>query len=62
MRNQDLLNVADAAAYMGINRATLDRWRQEGIGPDNVRIGKRFFYHKRSLDQYKKTGEQRGQQ
>lgn len=47
-----LLPVDDAAAYLSLSRATLDKWRVQGGGPEFARIGRRIFYRRRVLDQF----------
>jgi len=47
-----LLPVDDAAAYLSLSRATLDKWRVQGGGPEFVRIGRRIFYRRNVLEKF----------
>ena len=49
-----LLNVHDAADYLGIHRSTLDHWRIEWPvrGPAFTRVGHQVRYRKSDLDRY----------
>jgi len=44
--------VSEAAQYVGVAKATMDKMRQEGRGPRYVKLGTRVFYRGADLDQY----------
>jgi len=55
-----LLNVRDAAAYLGVHRSTLDHMRVDGpepIGPRFSRVGHQIRYRLSELDAYLRAGE-----
>ncbi len=41
-----------AAAYLGVARSTLERWRLEGNGPIYLTLGRAVRYRQEDLDQY----------
>ena len=45
------LNVVEAAAYLGLAKSTLNRWRHEGNGPPYRKLGKRVVYSRIALDE-----------
>ncbi|MBM3546375.1 MAG: helix-turn-helix domain-containing protein [Alphaproteobacteria bacterium] len=47
-----LLSVEDAAAFLSLSRATLNKWRVHGGGPEFVRIGRRIFYRQATLEAF----------
>lgn len=51
-RARGALNTTDAAAYTGIARATLKKWRTSGTGPAYVRVGSKIVYLIEDLDTY----------
>ena len=54
------------AARWGVSRRTLQRWRQEGIGPKYLKLGGRVVYELTEIeafeDQQRKDGTAAGQQ
>lgn len=42
--DDQLLTIAEAAAYLRTPIATLRYWRHCGTGPDSFKIGRRIFY------------------
>lgn len=46
------LDTIDAAAYTGIARATLKKWRAVGTGPAYVRAGAKIVYLVEDLDEF----------
>lgn len=40
-----LLRTKQAAAYLGLSKSALDRWRLEGIGPRFSRLGKKLVVY-----------------
>jgi hypothetical protein len=40
----ELLNTTEAARRLRLAPQTLNRWRQEGIGPAYVRVGRKVMY------------------
>lgn len=49
---KQLLSVGEAAEYLNLSRATLDKWRIQGGGPEFARIGGRIFYRRSILEQF----------
>ena len=49
---QGLLSVTQAADFLGLSRATLDKWRIQGGGPVFARIGGRIFYRRVTLEEF----------
>jgi len=43
---------ADAARYLGHDKATLSKWQTQGKGPPSVKVGGRIFYFKTDLDRF----------
>jgi len=43
---------ADAARYLGHDKATLAKWQAQGRGPNAVRVGGKIFYYQRELDAF----------
>lgn len=39
-----MVGIEDLAAYLGLPVKTLYKWRQDGTGPDSVRIGRHVRY------------------
>jgi predicted DNA-binding transcriptional regulator AlpA len=48
----DLMNVEQAAQYLGLAVATLYTWRTRRVGPPAARIGNRLKYSRALLDQW----------
>jgi len=46
------LNNSEAAAYLGLKAATLEKWRVVGSGPPFVKIGRLVRYRKEDLDAF----------
>lgn len=46
------LNVAEAAAFLGVSRQTLYNLRSAGAGPASYKIGAKLFFDQRDLDVY----------
>jgi len=46
------LNNAQAAAYLGLKIATLNKWRVYGDGPPFIKVGRLIQYRKSDLDTY----------
>lgn len=59
MSNQDRIHTTKSAGkYLGgeedpIPPKTMERWRQEGIGPPWYKIGKAVRYGENNLDEYR---------
>ncbi len=39
-----MVGIEELAAYLGLPVKTLYKWRQDGTGPDSVRIGRHVRY------------------
>ena len=46
------LNNFEAAAYLGLKAATLNKWRVIGEGPPFLKVGRLIQYRKADLDAY----------
>jgi hypothetical protein len=44
-----------AAEQIGVNRATLRRWKIENKGPPTLRIGKRHYYTAEMVQQWQRA-------
>lgn len=47
-----LLSGKDVETEYGISERNLERWRNEGVGPQYITIGRRIFYERVTLDAY----------
>ena len=54
--NQNLLNTAEAAAYLRMKPQTLNKWRCLKEGPSYVKIGRMVFYKPADLDAFVNAG------
>lgn len=43
------LDTREAAAYLRLSKATLERWRTEGRGPSFSKLGRRVVYVRQDL-------------
>jgi excisionase family DNA binding protein len=49
----ELLDVAEAAAYLGLQKHTLDIWRSSGrYGLPFIKVGRRIKYRRQDLDRF----------
>ena len=48
----DMLTTADAAQYLGLAPATLNKWRVHGTGPTFIKLGRAVRYRHSDLDAY----------
>ena len=44
------MDTRQAAAYLGLSRRSLEKWRLNGSGPTFRRFGRRRLYHLADLD------------
>ncbi len=51
-RNPERLSNAEAAEYLGLKAATLNKWRVYGAGPPFLKVGRLIRYRKSDLDAY----------
>ena len=49
------MDVATAARYIGVRKATLAQWRWQGSGPPFIKPGK-IYYFKKDLDEWLMRG------
>ncbi|MFY0540008.1 helix-turn-helix transcriptional regulator [Nannocystis pusilla] len=56
-RESEHFTVKDAAARIGVNKSTMWRWRQRGIGPEWVVIGGCTRYPREAVKRYIQSGE-----
>ena len=54
--NDQFLDTAQAAHYLGKSKATLEWWRLEKRGPTFYRIGHRISYKQSDLDAFMEAG------
>ena len=50
MTKRELLNVDEAAAYLGVSKWTIYSWYRAGEGPDRFRLGRCIRYSRSTLD------------
>ena len=50
--NPELLPTDEAAGYVHHSPRTLIRWRVERTGPPYVKLGRKVFYRRKSLDEW----------
>ena len=48
--NDPLMRSDAVAEYLGVRIPALEKWRQLGIGPDYVKVGRLVRYKKSALD------------
>lgn len=53
------LNTREAAKYLRLRPATLERWRSVGGGPAYRKLGGRVVYAQRELDAFAEAGRKR---
>ena len=51
-----LLNVRQAAAFLGLSLSRLANWRCNGKGPVYIKLGGRVVYDRRDLEAFVKAG------
>ena len=51
-REDERLSNAQAAKYLGLKKATLNKWRVYGDGPPFIKVGRLIQYRKIDLDAY----------
>lgn len=50
------LNNREAADYLGLKAATLNKWRCHGDGPPFIKVGRLIRYRKTDLDAFLQAG------
>ena len=50
--NSERLTNSEAAEYLGLKTATLNKWRVYGDGPPFLKVGRLVQYRKADLDSY----------
>ena len=50
--DSSLLTTKQAAEVLNLTASTLNKWRVHGGGPQFVKLGRRVFYRKTSLDSF----------
>ncbi len=50
--SRDRLSNEQAAEYLGLKAATLNKWRVYGEGPPFIKVGRLIQYRKTDLDDY----------
>lgn len=50
-----LLNVSEAARYLALSEATLNKWRVTGAGPAHYKMSTRIGYRRDDLDAWLAT-------
>ena len=41
-----LISINDLASMLGVSQRSLARWRRDGTGPKQIKIGRRRYCHK----------------
>ncbi len=57
--NERYLNTEDAATFLGLSRATLDKWRYTGGGPLFSKLGNRVRYDRADLEAWMAKSKRR---
>ena len=52
LAKKDRLNNEEAARYLGLKAATLNKWRVYGEGPPFIKVGRLVRYRRADLDAY----------
>jgi excisionase family DNA binding protein len=52
LAKKDRLNNEEAAKYLGLKAATLNKWRVYGEGPPFIKVGRLVRYRRADLDAY----------
>nr|DAM55017.1 MAG TPA: helix-turn-helix domain protein [Caudoviricetes sp.] len=52
-----LMTTAEVADYLGMSVRQLERWRQEGKGPDYMTLGRTIRYHPARVVAYLHTSQ-----
>lgn len=52
LAKKDHLNNQEAAQYLGLKAATLNKWRVYGEGPPFIKVGRLVRYRRSDLDAY----------
>jgi len=52
---KDLLNLKEAASYIGVSRSTLGRWKKRGVGPTTVGHKGMERYKRKEIDIFLKS-------
>ncbi len=52
LAKKDRLNNEEAAQYLGLKAATLNKWRVYGEGPPFIKVGRLVRYRRVDLDAY----------
>lgn len=52
LTKKDRLNNKEAAQYLGLKAATLNKWRVYGEGPPFIKVGRLVRYRRSDLDAY----------
>jgi hypothetical protein len=50
---KNLLNTKEAAYFLGVKTSRLEIWRQKGIGPKFLKVGRKVFYYSAELFGFK---------
>lgn len=48
----ELLSASDAASLLNVHPRTLWRWRNEGVGPKFIPVGRQIYYSAESLSEW----------
>lgn len=49
---QDLMTMAELAAYLGVPQRTLYQWRTRGVGPVGMKIGRHVRYRRGDVEKW----------
>src|SRR3546814_968560 len=60
--DQSLLNVRDAASFLGLSKSFLDKARIRGDGPHYLKLGSRVLYRTEALQSWLAARERRSEE
>ncbi len=56
MDDETRLDSRAAAERLQVSPYTIKSWRRKGVGPGYVKIGGRFYYTEKQLEEYLRSG------
>ena len=48
----NLMTTGEAAAYLRLQKQTLEAWRLRGVGPVFLKLGRRVLYRKEAVEKF----------
>lgn len=49
---QDLMTTEETAAYLRLQKQTLECWRGRGVGPVFLKLGRRVLYRRETIEKF----------